>query len=228
VNSLITRRRLLALLPPSLVAAILAACGGKDDAPSSNNQPSNTTQAPQASSSSSNTSAGTGNTQQLKATPACGDADDVTPEQTEGPYFTRNSPERTSLIESGATGTKLVLEGRVLNRACQPIARALVDFWQADDKGEYDNRGYRYRGHQFTDAEGRYKLETMVPGLYPGRTRHIHVKAQAPSKPVLTTQLYFPNEAGNARDGIFNQDLVMDLKDASGGKAGTFDFVLDV
>src|SRR5262249_19800862 len=61
---------------------------------------------------------------------------------------------------------------------------------------------------------------------YPGRTRHIHVKAQAPTQPVLTTQLYFPGEAANARDGIFNPDLVMKVEERDGGKLARFDFVL--
>jgi protocatechuate 3,4-dioxygenase beta subunit len=223
MDTSLTRRRLLAFLPPAVATALVAACGGKDDSSSKDASSSRSNASAPANPQSVSTSG------QLKATPACGDADDVTQAQTEGPYFTRNSPERTSLLENGAGGTKLVLTGVVLDRSCRPIARALVDFWQADDKGEYDNKGYKYRGHQFTDAEGRYKLETVVPGLYPGRTRHIHVKAQAPSKPVLTTQLYFPSEPGNARDGIFDKDLVMDLQDAQGGgKAGTFDFVLDV
>ncbi len=47
---------------------------------------------------------------------------------------------------------------------------------------------------QFADASGRFSLETIVPGAYGGRTRHIHVKVQAPDSPVLTTQLYFPGE----------------------------------
>ena len=89
------------------------------------------------------------------------------------------------------------------------MPRALVDFWQADDRGQYDNTGYRLRGHQFTDDTGHYRLETIVPGLYSGRTRHIHVKVQAPNQPVLTTQLYFHGEPANQRDFIFNPDLVM-------------------
>ena len=31
-------------------------------------------------------------------------------------------------------------------------AGALLDFWQADAKGHYDNSGFRLRGHQFADA----------------------------------------------------------------------------
>jgi protocatechuate 3,4-dioxygenase beta subunit len=165
--------------------------------------------------------------QALPPTPTCGDDDDVTPAQTEGPYFTPNSPERASLIEPGIAGTRLIVAGTVLTTDCKPVARALLDFWHADDGGVYDNTGYRLRGHQFADDAGRYSLETIVPGLYTGRTRHIHVKVQAPDQPVLTTQLYFPGEPSNNTDSIFNPALVMDVQDAGDGKSATFDFVLE-
>jgi protocatechuate 3,4-dioxygenase beta subunit len=165
----------------------------------------------------------------LTPTPQCGDDDDdPTPAQTEGPFFTPRSPERRSLLETGLNGTRLTVTGLVVTRSCRPVAGALVDFWQADDAGEYDNKGYRLRGHQFTDAQGRYRLDTIVPGLYPGRTRHIHVKVQAPSKPILTTQLYFPGEARNTRDGIFHSALVMKIAAEKARRAGLFNFVLDL
>ena len=165
----------------------------------------------------------------LAPTPECVDDDDVTPPQTEGPYYTRNSPERTTLLEPGMVGPRIVLTGSVVDTACQPIPRALVDFWQADDSGEYDNVGYRLRGHQFTDDAGRYSLETVVPGLYPGRTRHFHVKVQAPNQPILTTQLYFPDEPRNQRDGIFSPALLMDVQDApDGSRVAGFNFVLNL
>ena len=153
-------------------------------------------------------------------TPSCGAA---TPSQTAGPYFKPSSPARASLVEPGLRGRTLVVTGVVRGTDCRPVPRALLDFWQADDAGHYDNTGYHLRGHQLTDAEGRYRLETIVPGVYPGRTRHIHVKAQAPNGRPLTTQLYFPGEAANARDGIFDPSLVVALAD--GGNA-RFDFVL--
>jgi protocatechuate 3,4-dioxygenase beta subunit len=166
--------------------------------------------------------------QVLAPTPACGDDDDVTPPQTEGPFYKPRSPQRTSLLEPGLTGTRLVVIGRVLSTDCRPVVRALLDFWQADDRGVYDNAGFRLRGHQFADDEGRYRLETIVPGLYPGRTRHIHVKVQAPNRPVLTTQLYFPGEPRNATDALFNPKLVMAVPDTPEGKLATFDFVLQL
>ena len=167
--------------------------------------------------------------QTLPPTPACGDDDDdPTPAQTEGPYYTPNTPERTSLLEPDLPGTKLIVTGYVLATDCQPVAQALVDFWHCDDAGVYDNTGYRLRGHQFTDDQGRYFLETIMPGLYPGRTRHIHVKVQAPNQPILTTQMYFPGEADNARDGIYRPELLMDVQDVADGKAASFNFVLDI
>jgi len=167
--------------------------------------------------------------QALPPTPACGDDDDdLTLAQTEGPYYTPNTPERTSFLEPGLAGTKMILTGYVLSTHCQPVAQTLVDFWHCDDAGVYDNTGYRLRGHQFTDEQGRYYLETIVPGLYPGRTRHIHVKVQAPNQPVLTSQLYFPDEPSNASDGIFRPELLMDIQDVADGKAGSFNFVLDI
>ncbi|PYN48637.1 MAG: intradiol ring-cleavage dioxygenase [Candidatus Rokuibacteriota bacterium] len=164
----------------------------------------------------------------LRPTPSCPGAAPPTERQTEGPYFKPDSPLRASLVEPGMAGTKIVVTGMVLSTSCQPIARALIDVWHADDRGGYDNAGYRLRGHQFTDDQGRYRLETIVPGIYPGRTRHFHVKVQAPNRPVLTTQLYFPGEAVNTRDPIFSRDLVMQVSDGAGGKAATFDFVLDL
>jgi protocatechuate 3,4-dioxygenase beta subunit len=162
----------------------------------------------------------------IEATPECRDADDPTPRQTEGPFFKSESPERQRLREPGMAGRPLLLSGRVMSTSCVPLANAKLDFWQCDDDGQYDNRGFVLRGHQFTDEQGRYFLETIEPALYPGRTRHIHVKVQAPHGRVLTTQLYFPGEPRNQRDRIFNSRTVIDIAAESSGLRGQFDFVL--
>lgn len=145
----------------------------------------------------------------------------VTPRQTEGPFYTPRSPLRASLLEGGEK-SRFVLAGRVLAADCKPAANALVDLWHCDEQGAYDNQGYRYRGHVFTDAEGGYRFETIVPALYPGRTRHFHVKVQPRGGRVLTTQLYWPNEAANRRDFIYRPELEMKL---AGGE-GQFDFLV--
>lgn len=224
----LSRRRVVLGGLGAAAAAVLAACGrdnggGGGAAPAA--PAASTTAAAPAASSPTTAAATAAPATTLAPTPECRDADDVTPAQTEGPYFKASSPERTNIRGTGG-GTKLVLTGTVVTTDCTPVARALVDFWQTDGAGAYDNSGFGFRGHQFTDAQGRYSLETVVPGLYPGRTRHIHVKVQPSGGRVLTTQLYFPGEARNASDGIYRKECEVAMTDAVDGRNATFTFVL--
>ena len=143
---------------------------------------------------------------QQTATPSCGRS---TPPQMAGPFFTPQSPERSSLIEPSLKAKRMRLMGQVVDTRCQPIPGALLDFWQCDEKGEYDNQGFRLRGHQFADRKGQFVLETVVPGAYPGRTPHLHVKVQRKGGQILTTQLYLPGHPGNAGDFLFDSRLLM-------------------
>ena len=164
--------------------------------------------------------------QELALTPPCDADPSPTLSQTEGPFFKPASPEGRSLLDPGITGTRFALAGYVQTPRCEPLPGALLDFWQADAAGVYDNPGYRLRGHQYADEQGRYELETIVPGLYPGRTRHFHVKVQAANGPILTTQLYFPGEPANNRDGLFRPALLMATEAGVEGIRGTFNFVV--
>jgi protocatechuate 3,4-dioxygenase beta subunit len=151
----------------------------------------------------------------------------LTVAETEGPYFKAGSPETTNLLQDGMQGQVITVTGQVLDQNGQPVANALLDFWQANSSGAYDNSGYTLRGHQYTDANGNYTLTTVVPGLYPGRTEHIHVKLEAPNGPMLTTQLFFPGVAQNARDGIFDPSLLMSVADnGDGSLSASYNFVV--
>jgi protocatechuate 3,4-dioxygenase beta subunit len=161
-------------------------------------------------------------------TPQCHDGDEPTVRQGEGPFFKPSSPERADLVERETKGRLVEITGQVLTRSCRPVPRALVDLWHADERGEYDGSGFRYRGHLFTDDAGRYRFRTIMPAVYTGRTRHYHVKVQVPNRPVLTTQLYFPDEPANRRDGLFSRELLMRMAQAESGLAAQFDFVLDI
>jgi protocatechuate 3,4-dioxygenase beta subunit len=161
-------------------------------------------------------------------TPECVRPAPLTPAMTEGPYYKTGSPERASLIEPGMNGTRLWLSGFVLAGDCRPVTHAWLDFWQANALGQYDNNGYTLRGHEFTDANGYYSLETIIPGLYPGRTEHIHVKVQAPGGPLLTTQLFFPGVAQNKNDPIYSDRLLIAMQQTPDGFLATFNFVVDV
>jgi protocatechuate 3,4-dioxygenase beta subunit len=151
-----------------------------------------------------------------------------TPSVEEGPYYTSGSPERTKIAGKDTPGTKLVVEGRVLDKNGQPIPHAWLDFWQADGKGSYDNQGYILRGHQYSDKDGRYHLETVRPTEYSFRSPHIHAKVRANEKaPLLTVQLYFPDEKRNTTDPLFERGTIMDVKDTPEGQKATFDFVVE-
>ncbi len=129
--------------------------------------------------------------------PSCDDP--PTPSDQEGPYFTPGSPERDSLLEPGMPGTVLHLSGYVFSTECKPIENAKLDFWQADANGVYDLEGFILRGHQFTDSDGLYRLETVVPGRYEPRPPHIHVRVEADGFPALVSQLYF-DDGGSGGD----------------------------
>jgi protocatechuate 3,4-dioxygenase beta subunit len=146
---------------------------------------------------------------------------------TEGPYYTANPPQNATLRTSGVAGTPLTLTGFVVSKSCQPIAGAKLDFWQADGNGNYDNSGYTLRGWQLTDANGAYRLETVIPGLYPGRTEHIHFKVTVNGQS-YTSQLFFPGVSQNASDSIYSAQMLVKLNTATSPVTGTFTFVVNV
>jgi hypothetical protein len=161
-------------------------------------------------------------------TPACGDNDEPTVAQTEGPYFTPNSPAKRDLFADSPGGERILVGGLVLDTGCKPLPDALIEIWHADENGSYDNDGYKLRGHQVSDANGAWWFETIVPGLYPGRTRHYHFKVQRPGGSILTTQLYFPDEPENQRDRIYDERLLMEVGSDSGDRVGRYNFILAV
>ncbi|GAA1939460.1 intradiol ring-cleavage dioxygenase [Kitasatospora viridis] len=151
-----------------------------------------------------------------------------TPALREGPYYKPDTPFRTSFRSDEVAGVPMLLHGAVRTPEGKPIAGTLLDFWQVGEAGVYDADGFRLRGHQFTDAEGRWRLETVLPALYPGRTRHVHVKVQPPGGSVLTTMLYFPGERRNHLDKYFRPECLMDVRETAEGWDAEFTFVLDV
>jgi protocatechuate 3,4-dioxygenase beta subunit len=156
----------------------------------------------------------------------------LTTPQTEGPFYTPKAPQRRDIRDFGVAVQPLVVRGRVLDSRCQPLAGAILDFWQTGHDGVYDQHGYRYRGYQFTDSAGRFELVTVRPHAYTAmsafRTPHIHVKVQGRNTALLTTQLYVPDaQETNARDGLYSPQLEIAYVAGDGAaQLGHFDFVL--
>jgi protocatechuate 3,4-dioxygenase beta subunit len=139
----------------------------------------------------------------------------------EGPYFLAGSPQKASLVEPGMDGVPLMISGYVLTVDCKWIPGTKLEFWQADANGEYDLQGYRLRGHVFTDENGRYQIETILPAPYETRPRHIHVMVLPPGQPGLTTQLYFPGDSPYP-------ELTVALSEDAQAATAEFNFVLDL
>jgi len=142
-----------------------------------------------------------------------------------GTHF-KASPVRHSVLGPGIQGTRITLSGYVLTNRCRAVHGARVDFWQADKNGVYDDKGTRLRSHQFTDGRGRYWLETILPGPYANRTRHLHVTVRARGERTVTTMLYFPGVALNAHDPFIDRHLIVRLRLVKHRFLARFDFIL--
>src|SRR5262249_17437858 len=184
----------------------------------------------------------------LAAAPTCQptDADIV------GPYYRFGAPFRSRLAEAGEPGEKLALTGTVLSEDCRtPVPGALIEIWQANHAGVYDTStpanftevtSFHLRGMLYTNQQGQYEIETIMPGRYPvppglpglekyaGLTRpaHIHFRVMESLHIPLTTQLYFKGDPFIAGDPFANHkpSLAIDLTPDGTWRRGVFDIVL--
>jgi protocatechuate 3,4-dioxygenase beta subunit len=154
----------------------------------------------------------------------------VTPRQTSGPFYpvfeqVDKDVDLTRLTghDRAARGEQVRVQGRVLDAACQPVAGALVDLWQADSFGRYmhpadpnparPDANFQGWGQAVTDANGRYSFRTIKPASYPMeflgdkpdpaagyRTPHIHFRVSKRGYVELSTQMYFAGEKLNDAD----------------------------
>ena len=162
----------------------------------------------------------------LPLTPACEDGNEPTLAREAGPFFRPNAPLKQDLFLDAPGGTPFTIAGYVVDDRCRPLSRSLIEIWHADENGDYDHQGFRLRGHQFADEQGRWWFNTVMPALYSGRTRHFHFRVQRAGGAALTTQLFFPDEPGNARDWLFDETLLIAMTNATDGRFGRFDFVV--
>ena len=123
-----------------------------------------------------------------------------------GPYFIEGTPIRTIIAHSNEPGQRLFVSGRILQNDCEtPISGAMVEVWHANDAGCYsinldcttgnpENDDYNLRGKMFSNENGYYAFETILPGYYANRPKHIHIKITTPDEEVLISQIYFEGD----------------------------------
>jgi protocatechuate 3,4-dioxygenase beta subunit len=155
-----------------------------------------------------------------------------------GPYYRPDAPFQDDLTDPNMAGVRVTVQGSVSDENCEPIAGALIDLWQADHDGGYDNDGnddpapniFVLRGRLHSGSDGQFSFLTIVPGHYLNgpqyRPAHIHVRVSAPGFTLLTTQLYFKGDPYNDIDPYIKPSLIMDVTDVGSEKQATFDFVL--
>jgi protocatechuate 3,4-dioxygenase beta subunit len=175
------------------------------------------------------------------------DACRPTADHVEGPFYRPGAPDRDDLYPEDSSGPVLLFEGKVQDRNCTPLPAAVIEVWQADDRGRYDNDdpttppppgSFRCRGRMRTDREGRFRFRTVVPANYPVpgtswlRVKHVHFKLYAEGYRPLTTEVELLPDQNTETDLLYNPDLSVMLTQVDGAQIAPlftvrFDFVLD-
>tara|TARA_B100000029_G_C17309309_1_gene863759 strand:+ start:88 stop:858 length:771 start_codon:yes stop_codon:yes gene_type:complete len=131
---------------------------------------------------------------------------DLTTDDILGPYYFENAPYRNIIAHEDEPGLRLFISGKIKQNNCENvISGSLIEIWQANDEGCYgivedcdtgnpDNDYFNLRGAFFSDESGDYIFESILPGYYGNRPRHIHIKVTTPNEEVLISQLYFEND----------------------------------
>jgi protocatechuate 3,4-dioxygenase, beta subunit len=96
-----------------------------------------------------------------------------------------DAPSSIVVAGPGEPGDRFVVTGRVLN-GNKPLAGISIYVFHTDAKGLYARDGVnndenaRLHGAMRSDAEGRYRFETIRPKGYDGEPAHVHYVVIAP------------------------------------------------
>lgn len=172
-----------------------------------------------------------------------------------GPYYVEGAPILAKPyklpMRQSERGEKLIFSGTVKDVDGNPLAKALVDMWQVDADGYYssfesDAPPYNLRGRFYTDENGYFEVETIVPVPYriptggpigeflgmidqqPYRPAHIQFMFKRKGYETLITQVFFEGDEwleDDVADGV-RSTLVTKLHDKSDLKVASLDFVM--
>ncbi|MDC0989117.1 protocatechuate 3,4-dioxygenase [Rhodospirillales bacterium] len=176
-----------------------------------------------------------------------------TPSHTEGPFYPVNKPidqdADLTFVNNNkelAQGDIHILQGRVLDTNEKPISNALVEIWQANKWGRYQDprddsnlrwdKNFQGYGKVTTNVDGNYRFRTIRPSGYNyngiKRTPHIHFKVTDGTKNIFTTQMYFAGEIENEQDMFLKNikrksSVIVEFGTLPNNeKIGTFDIIV--
>jgi len=131
-------------------------------------------------------------------------------------------------------GEPLIVYGRILDReAKQPVNKASLFLYQTDSSGIYNTTGIdreaRIKGTVYSSETGCFKIQTILPGDYPGNknSRHLHYIINAPGYKEFKSVLFFK---GFTTPNLTEQGPLIILnikKDDKGMWSGTTNFYLE-
>jgi protocatechuate 3,4-dioxygenase beta subunit len=181
-----------------------------------------------------------GDARRATPTPTVDDGDDplppaaacvLTADNIEGPFFKAGAPNRATLVVAADAGERLALGGVIRGVDCAAIPGAEIELWHANARGDYDLEGFKFRAALQVAADGRWRIDTIVPGRYRNgrryRPAHVHAKLRAAGHRELTTQLYFDGDPDNDGDPFIVPSLIMPTRVERGVRQAAFDFVLE-
>jgi catechol 1,2-dioxygenase len=152
-----------------------------------------------------------------------------------GPFYKAGAPFREDIIPAENTAEPLVVRGKVFDGCNGELKNAIVEIWNANHEGVYDNTTFRFRGSYETNDDGNYRFKTIIPGRYLNggtfRPSHIHFRITAPDHQELVSQIYFKddpfiNSDPWASNASASQRILVIEKDTSGIDTITFDIHL--
>ena len=158
-----------------------------------------------------------------------------------GPYYFEDAPFRSVLANENEPGQRLFISGTVKQNDCEDsISGSLIELWQANDEGCYgivedcdtgnpENDYFNLRGKFFSDSNGDYSFESILPGYYGSRPRHLHIKITTPDEEVLVSQLYFENDPYCENDQWCQDanDRIISLQENEFGLYGTMNLIMN-
>jgi protocatechuate 3,4-dioxygenase alpha subunit len=101
-----------------------------------------------------------------------------TAEMTLGPFFPREFAEGcddlTRFGDQPVPGAQIEIVGCVTQADGRPLDNLVLEIWQADREGRYDNPRFLGWGRAATDAQGVYRFRTIKPGAPAGRIAHVN------------------------------------------------------